>query len=148
VPSTTASYKWVFFPNTTSADTFKSYTFNCGSGSDAIEATGVVFSSLTMDFSRRRNEFSVSGDIMGKNSTQTTMDTLASTISTKPFLVSDMCIYMSSTYSGLSSGKLNNVLSGSIAITDRYADVWYVDSSQTGFGKVVENRAPVTLALL
>lgn len=146
--STSLAYKWEYLPDPNGAEAFKSYTFNSGYGSDAVEATGVAFQSLTIEFSRRRNVFTMSGDIIGRDATSTSMDTLSSVIETNPLLASQVNIYMADTYAGLSSGHLSNVLSGTIEISTRYADVWYVDSSQSGFAKLVDVHAPVTISLM
>ncbi|HXF54827.1 MAG TPA: hypothetical protein VNK52_11955, partial [Hyphomicrobiaceae bacterium] len=76
-----------------------------------------------------------------------TMTASPTEIELVPVLPTQVDVYLDNTAAGIGTTKFTRVLSAELNISDRFGQVWPLDSSLSGFAAHVETEPTVTLAL-
>lgn len=144
--SDTSAKTWTYAPAASSEDTVKTYTVEQGGSVRAHKSTGVRIKSMTMSFDR--GQVSVSGDVVGRAiSDGITMYATPTLLPLVPLLPADFAVYLDSSSGALGTTRLTNVLSGEIAITDRFAPLWTVNDALSTFAAQIEVEPSASIKL-
>lgn len=148
----TASRSWTFSPSSTAADIPITYTVAVGgtAATDRAEKfTYGLVTGMTMAFDRTSVSMTgaMIGQIMSIGVGTAQMSGTATAIALVPVLSSQVCVYSDATSGSLGSSKLTRVMSGEIAITNKYAPLWTVDCAQTSFVAHVDVEPSAKLKL-
>lgn len=144
--SDTSARTWTFDPASSTEDTIKTYTVEQGGTVRAHKSTGVRVKGVTFTFDR--GSIGVSGDVTGRALTDgITMTSSPTLLPLVPLLPSDVSVYLDTTSGGLGTTRLTNVLSGEVAITDRFAPLWTVNDTLTTFAAQIETEPSASVKL-
>lgn len=135
---TTGVYKWSWVPNTSAADTIKTFTIQEGPSGSGAQMPYGLFTGWTINFRRNAIEFSGSG-IAGKVTDNQALTTVTKTITPKPVIGSQIYVYTATTRTGLDSAvPLTDLAGVEVHYTDKYAPWWALNGSVSTFADIVD----------
>jgi len=148
-PSTveTTARLWDFIPLGRSEDTVKSYTVEYGSATRAQKNTYGLFNGLTLTFNREEG-IEVGGSAFGQQMQDNITLTAGPTAyEDKPILPTHLDVYVDTTSGGLGGTKLLRDFNAEFSISDRWGQVWPINSANASFTSHVATMPTVTLKL-
>lgn len=145
--SDTTARTWTFEPAATTEDTVKTYTIEQGGTVRAHKATGLRINGMTLSFDR--NEVKISGDGFARAITDgITMTGAPTLMPLVPLLPADMAVFLDTTSGGLGTTRLEGVLSGEFAVTDRFTQLWTVNDALSSYAAGIEKEPTASLKLV
>jgi len=141
---TTSAYKWTFNPAQSSADTPTTYTIQCGSSAGAQQFSYGLVSELSLEYTTE--QVRLTGRMIGRaiqdGATLWSSPTVISPVPVQPKQVA--------VYFGDSSPttKIERAFSATWTIRNRWAPVWVLDSSVSGWVTYVEQIPESELTIL
>lgn len=135
--SSTTAYKSTAAPSSTAPDTIDTFTIENGSSVRAHKSAGNFVSDLQLTFSR--SAVDIAGTMMGQAITDgISLTSSPTSIPQIPILPAELEVFLDTAAAGLGTTKLLRVLSGEIAINNRFGPLWVVDRSQLSYVAHVE----------
>lgn len=133
----TTAYTSTATPSSTAPDTIDTFTVENGSSVRAHKNAGNFISDLTLTFSR--SAIDLSGTMMGKAITDgITLTSSPTAIAQIPLLPAEIEVWLDTAAAGLGTTKMLRVVSGSIAVSNRFGPLWVCDRSQASYVAHVE----------
>lgn len=143
----TAAWTWTYTPNSSGADTPKTFTVEFGSTERAANFAYGIVKDLTIPFSR--SEVSLTGNMFGRAITDgITLSTAATRVDIVPVLPKQGSVYLDTSSTALGTTRLVRVLSGELRIQNRFDPLWVVNDQNASFVTHVEIDPTVELDLL
>ena len=143
----TGAYTHTFTTASFDADTPKTYTIEQGSSVRAHRAANVAITEATMAFSR--DEISLEGAAIGAAIQDgITLSSPVTQLDQVLVLPRQVSVYLDDTAAALGTTKLTRVLSGEIAITERFGPLWTVDAAQDSYAATIETPPSGTASLM
>jgi len=143
----TSAYKWTFAPAQSSEDTVKTFTVEHGSDVRAGKFTYGLVNELGISIDREAVE--VSGTMFGQAYQDgVTLTASPTAVAVQPILPTEVAVYLDTTSGGIGSTKLTRCLGVEFNVSDRFGQVWPLDSAVSGFAAHMETVPQATLALL
>jgi hypothetical protein len=148
-PSTidTSARKWDFNPASASEDTVKTLTIEQGGAVRAHKFTYGLVTEFELDLSRDGCELSGSG-IGQRISDAITLTATPTGVEQKPFLPTDIDVWLDTTSGALGTTKLTRVLSCNVKVGDRFNPVWVLNSTLPSFVAHVEAEPSAEITVL
>ncbi len=148
-PSTvdTSAKLWTFTPAARTEDTVKTYTVEAGSATRAQKATYVLFSGIELTFNRS-DGVTLGGSAFGQQITDNIVLTSSPTgVEDVPILPTHLDVYVDPTSGALGTTKLTRDFNAVFRVTDRFGQVWPINSTLPSFGAHVEVEPTVQMEL-
>lgn len=146
-PPTGQAYRWTFTPAQAAEDPIKTFTVEHGSAARARKFVYGIVRDLGISITRERIE--LSGAMLGRQLQDgITMTASPTEIALVPVLPAQVDVYLDNTAAGIGTTKLLRALAAELSITNRYALVWVLDSTQSSFVAHVEIEPAATLRLV
>lgn len=144
-PTATATRRWLFKPDPTAADVFKTFTVEKGNGATGGRATYGFMSDLELQFQQRGAD--LRGEILAQEwADGVTMTGSPTDIAVKPVSPNTLDVYVGGTLLGLT--KLADCYQASWAIRNRHAPVFVLDSDEPSFSDTVERPMEQTMSVV
>lgn len=142
----TLSRDHTFTPNVATEDTVKSYTIEKGSAAGAEKTTGNIFNELAINVNR--NEVGLTGTTFGQLwQTGISMTGSPTTLAMVPIMPTQFKIYNDTTFGGLGGTQLTADFVANFTISNRFGQIWPINSAKTSWDEPVEIEPQVRLAL-
>lgn len=143
----TSAKLWTFTPAARTEDTVKTYTVEAGSATRAQKATYVLFTGVELTFNRT-DGITLGGDAFGQQIQDgITLTASPTAVEDKPILPTHLDVYVDSTSAGLGSTKLTRDFNAVFRATDRFSQVWPINSTLASFGSHVESEPTIQIEL-
>lgn len=143
----TDAYLWTSTPSQSGADVRKTYTVEQGSSVRAHKAAYGLINSF--GYTINRNEAKVKGAmLLNQIEDAITMTSTPDEIDLVPVLPSQVCVYADDVASDIGDTRMTRVFSIDWDYSNRFAAVWPLDCSLTGFAAHVETEPKPILKLL
>lgn len=141
------AYQWTFSPNSSGADSPKTFTVEQGDANMAHRFTGGLVTGLTFKFTR--NETTLDGAMIGQAlENGVTMTASPTSIDLVPVLAGQVDIYLADTHAGLdAAAALGRPLAVDVEIADRYNPVWAIGTATNSWASFVEAEPKATTKL-
>jgi hypothetical protein len=144
----TNTRKWLFNLSASGQDDPKTLTIEQGNSTRAQKFTYGHLNEFGLEFSK--SEVGMSGTIMGRALQDSVAITGSPTaIALQPIAPQEIDVYFADTQAGLDGAtKLAGDYSVSFKISNRFSQLFALDSAQTSFGTIVELKPEVELSLV
>lgn len=133
----TNARQWAFAPSAKATTTPKTYTLEYGDAVRAYKSTHGFFNSLTLSIDRTKSEMS-SSFIGRKLQTGQTLTATPTEIAAQIAMPSSWSVYIDDTAASLGTTKATTVYEAEVAVGDRYAVDWTLNSAETSFTSYVD----------
>lgn len=130
------AYLWTFTPAVTSGDTVKTLTVATGDANGAIIVPGVTVNSLNIKASRK--EVKVEAEAFGMKATDGSL-AAATEVVPVPVVPGSADLFVTDSYANIATAKVSDAFEYGFALSDRFAQVWPLDSSKTSWAEAVES---------
>lgn len=136
----TSGKRWLFQPNPSTADASKHYTMQQGDSTAAEEAAYGTFTGINIDFGEGEDGgIDIGGDVMAQAiDGSVSLDSVSATITDAPVSIADLDWYVDSTYAGIGTTKLTDVLRATLNIPSKLGPKFVQNTSYGSFRELVE----------
>jgi hypothetical protein len=143
----TAAYLWEFDPSASDEDEVQTFTIEHGSSVRSDRFSYGLFRDLTLTVDRSTSDLSgtMFGQLFDDN---VALSAGATELALVPILPKQWDIYVDDTHAALGSTKMTRHLRFSFGVSNRFGQVWPIDSSQDSFAAHVEIEPTAELRLL
>lgn len=132
--------RWLFQPNPATADSSKHYTMQQGDATAAEEAPYGTFTGLNIDFGEGDSgELDIGGDVIAQAiDGSVSLDSVSATIADSAVSIGDVDWYVDSTYGGVGTTKITDVLRAGLNIPSKLGPKFVQNTSYSSWRELVE----------
>lgn len=148
-PSTvdTSAKLWTFTPAARSEDTVKTYTVEAGSSTRAQKAGYVLFTGVELTFNRT-DGVTLGGSAFGQQiQDNITLTASPTAVEDVPILPTHLDVYVDATSAGIGGTKMTRDFNAVFRATDRFGQVWPINSTNASYGSHVETEPTFQIEL-
>lgn len=147
VNSNATVYTWTFAPNSSSADSPKTFTMQRGDATAAQQAAYGIFNSLTVTITRQ--DCTISGSILAQKLTDgTSLTGSPTTIAQLPVSENEIDVYLDTAFGSIGTTKLTDAYEIVINFPNFFNPKWVLNTTNASWKEAVEiARDAITISV-
>lgn len=142
VATASGASTWTFNPNSSGADSPKTFTCQGGDATQASQVTYLQFNNLKISINKE--DCQMSGDFFAREETSTTLTASPTVVEQHPVNINQVDVFLDDTFAEIGTTKLTDTLMVDFSIGDKFLPKEVLNTAHPSFKETAEKDFEVT----